>query len=119
MVMVYKLDDKDLERFKTGLGELWVANYIAPEDKSLNAGFARYDPADKLTEWTYWYSELMYIIEGKMRYTIKSPPLFDKEEVKELDSGEMIYITKGTRVTHECISEKPVKMLYVAVPALF
>lgn len=114
---IVKVDDKDLSRGVGGLGSLWVKRYIVPENKSFLAGYCRYDPGDKLVDYTYWYDEVMYILDGELKLTISYVPYLEKKEVI-LTTDEMIYIPKSTRITHECHSIKPCKIIYFATPAI-
>lgn len=114
---VVKVDDKDLSRGVSGLGSLWVKRYIIPRNESFLAGYCKYDPGDKLVDYTYWYDEVMYILDGELRLTISYVPFLEKEEVV-LTPGDMIYIPKSTRITHESHSNKPCKIIYFAVPAI-
>jgi len=114
---VVKIDDKDLSRGVGGLGSLWVKRYIVPENQSFLAGYCKYDPGDKLSDYTYWYDEVMYILDGELKLEIFYVPYLEKEEVV-LGKGEMIYIPKSTRISHECHGNKACKIVYFAVPAI-
>jgi ethanolamine utilization protein EutQ (cupin superfamily) len=114
---IVKVDDKDLSRGTGGLGSLWVKRYIVPENESFLAGYCKYDPGDRLIDYTYWYDEVMYILNGELRLSISYVPYLEKEE-KVLKGGEMIYIPKSTRISHECHNAKPCRIVYFAVPAI-
>ena len=114
---IVKVDDKDLSRGTGGLGSLWVKRYIVPENRSFLAGYCKYDLGDKLIDYTYWYDEVMYILDGEIKLTISYVPYLEKEQVV-LSRGNMIYIPKSTRITHECHSQNPCKIVYFAVPAI-
>jgi oxalate decarboxylase/phosphoglucose isomerase-like protein (cupin superfamily) len=82
---------------------------------SLAGGLARFVKGKtKLTNWTYWYDEVVYVVSGKGRVTAAAPP-FDSPQTYDVGPGDFFTIVSSTRISFEALTDEPFVFFY-AVP---
>lgn len=113
-VQIFRLNEKDFERVKTGFGNYLVARYFNVPNKNFSSGFFAVENGWPF-EWSYWYDEVLYVVKGEGKLSFSAPPLFDKTEVKEISHGNLTVIQKGSKIKFECTSKEPLVFAYAAI----
>ncbi len=80
----------------------------AENSDAMSVGFARYKKKGDRNEWTVTYDEALIVTKGI--FTVHSD-----EGVKTAKAGEVIFLTKGTKVTYEG-GEDDTEVVYVTHP---
>jgi ethanolamine utilization protein EutQ (cupin superfamily) len=74
--------------------QIFLADVVnSSSGDTMSVWFGRYGPGES-NEWTLAYDEVIFVIEG--RFTVR-----DADGAKTARPGEVIFLTKGAKVTYE------------------
>ncbi|MGI8997701.1 MAG: cupin domain-containing protein [Pyrinomonadaceae bacterium] len=91
-VQHFKIDDATAWYQHTDR-QIFLADMLEPsENDAMMIWFGRYG-AGESNEWIVTYDEVIFVIEG--RYTVRG-----EDGAKTAGPGEVIFLTKGTKVTY-------------------
>ena len=112
ILKIFKPTDKDFSLYEQSDGAIHLA---APLEPPFVGGLARLVKGEsKFENWTYWYSEVIYVIRGRGKFTAAAPP-FLESETYEVGPGAFFSIPTSTRISIEAVSDEPFEFFY-AVP---
>ena len=96
-------------------GRFSVAGAMAAP--GISGGVARLEKNknQKLQKWTYWYTEIVYVVGGEGRFTANPPP-FTSPQTYEVSAGDYFVIQPGTEISIDPLGDEPLEIFY-AVPA--
>ena len=82
----------------------------------MTGGIARLEKGrHKVSNWTHWYGEVVYVTQGTGNLTASVPPFVDSKTY-HLNVGDFFYIPVSTRVSFEATSQEPFEFFF-AIPA--
>lgn len=100
-------DDADWYQYRDR--EIFVGDVLnSANSESLSVGFYRNEVKGEKNEWVVTYDEALICTRGAL--TVRSP-----EGTKTAKAGEVIFLTKGTRVAYEA-GEDNTEVVYVTYP---
>jgi oxalate decarboxylase/phosphoglucose isomerase-like protein (cupin superfamily) len=116
---IYSASEKDFELNETANGSAFQAAMlpgpgIVPGWGA--GGIVRWEKGKtQLVDWTFFYTEVLYMISGRGKITASSPPFLSPQSY-EVGPGEVVFIPIGMRGSFEAVSDEPWVFFY-AVPA--
>lgn len=112
ILTVFTATDEDFTVYEQPYGNIQLAPPLAPP---WAGGIARLVKGEnKFENWTYWYTEAIYVIRGRGRFTASAPPFLSAES-HEVGPGAFFTIPTSTRISIEALSDEPFEFFY-AVP---
>jgi ethanolamine utilization protein EutQ len=100
---------KDAEWFQYLDRQIFVGDVVdSSNSESMSVGFYRNKKKGERNEWIVTYDEALIVTSGAL--TIRSA-----EGAKTASPGEVIFLTKGTRVAYEA-AEDDTEVVYVTYP---
>ena len=110
---VFSTTESDFEEMDSN-GSVMVAPIMSVS--GMTGGMARLEKGrHKVSNWTHWYGEVVYVTQGTGNLTVSRPPFVDSKTY-HLNVGDFFYIPVSTRVSFEATSEEPFEFFF-AIPA--
>jgi len=112
-VKVFSVSESDFEDMDSN-GPVMVAPMMSVP--GMTGGIARLEKGrHKVSNWTHWYGEVVYVTQGTGNLTASVPPFVDSKTY-HLNVGDFFYIPVSTRVSFEATSQEPFEFFF-AIPA--
>ena len=112
-VKVFSVSESDFEDMDSN-GPVMVAPIMSIP--GMTGGIARLEKGrHKVSNWTHWYDEVVYVTRGTGNLTASVPPFVDSKTY-HLNVGDFFYIPVSTRVSFEATSQEPFEFFF-AIPA--
>jgi len=112
-VKVFSVSESDFEDMDSN-GPVMVAPMMSVP--GMTSGIARLEKGrHKVSNWTHWYGEVVYVTQGTGNLTASVPPFVDSKTY-HLNVGDFFYIPVSTRVSFEATSQEPFEFFF-AIPA--
>lgn len=110
---VFSVSESDFEDMDSN-GPVMVAPMMSIP--GMTGGIARLEKGrHKVSNWTHWYGEVVYVTRGSGNITASLPP-FAESKTYHLNVGDFFYIPVSTRVSFEATSQEPFEFFF-AIPA--
>ena len=110
---VFSTSESDFEEMDSN-GPVMVAPMMSIP--GMTGGIARLEKGrHKVSNWTHWYGEAVYVTQGTGNLTASVPPFVDSKTY-HLNVGDFFYIPVSTRVSFEATSQEPFEFFF-ALPA--
>lgn len=110
---VFSVRESDFEDMDSN-GPVMVAPMMSVP--GMAGGIARLEKGrHKVSNWTHWYGEVVYVTRGSGNITASLPP-FAESKTYHLNVGDFFYIPVSTRVSFEATSQEPFEFFF-AIPA--
>lgn len=109
---VFSTTEGDFEEMDSN-GPVMVAPIMSVS--GMTGGMARLEKGrHKVSNWTHWYGEVVYVTQGTGNLTASVPPFVDSKTY-HLNVGDFFYIPVSTRVSFEATSQEPFEFFF-AIP---
>ena len=111
-VKVFSVSESDFEDMDSN-GPVMVAPMMSVP--GITGGIARLEKGrHKVSNWTHWYGEVVYVTRGSGNLTASLPP-FAESKTYHLSVGDFFYIPVSTQVSFEATSQEPFEFFF-AIP---
>lgn len=106
---VFSTTENDFKEMDSN-GPVMVAPIMSVS--GMTGGMARLEKGrHKVSNWTHWYGEVVYVTKGTGNLTASVPPFVDSKTY-HLNVGDFFYIPVSTRVSFEATSEEPFEFFF-------
>ena len=109
---VFSVSESDFEEAHFNGPSLIAPKMNVP---GMTGGIARFEKGShKVSNWTHWYGEVVYVTRGSGDITASLPP-FAQSKTYRVKVGDFLYIPVSARISFEGTSQEPFEFFY-AIP---